>query len=65
MSNCFDNTNYMGYKSPLSSRYASKEMQYLFSDQYKFSTWRKLWMLLAQAEKVISLIIISVFFYKQ
>lgn len=45
-----------GYKSPLSSRYASKEMQFLFSDQYKFSSWRKLWILLAKAEKVRTLL---------
>lgn len=43
---------YEGYKSALSSRYASKEMQYLFSDQNKFSTWRQLWIWLAEAEKV-------------
>ncbi|GAB0093676.1 Adenylosuccinate lyase [Sergentomyia squamirostris] len=45
----------LGYKSPLSSRYASKEMQYLFSDQNKFSTWRKLWIMLAKAEKELGL----------
>lgn len=47
--------SYSSYKSPLSSRYASKEMQYLFSDQFKFSTWRRLWIILAQAEKEIGL----------
>lgn len=41
-----------GYRSPLSTRYATKEMQFLFSDQFKFSTWRKLWIFLAKAEKV-------------
>lgn len=40
------------YRSPLSSRYASKEMRYNFSDQNKFSTWRKLWIYLAKAEMV-------------
>lgn len=45
--------NYSGYVSPLSTRYASKEMQFLFSDQNKFSTWRELWIMLAKAEKVI------------
>ncbi|XP_073816114.1 adenylosuccinate lyase [Musca autumnalis] len=48
-------TNYEGYKSPLSTRYASKEMQYLFSDQKKFSTWRQLWVWLAEAEKSLGL----------
>lgn len=47
-----DNSEYEGYRSPLSTRYATKEMQFLFSDQFKFSTWRKLWIFLAQAEKV-------------
>ncbi|CAD7085138.1 unnamed protein product [Hermetia illucens] len=47
--------SYSSYKSPLSSRYASKEMQFLFSDQFKFSTWRRLWIILAQAEKEIGL----------
>ncbi|CRK91486.1 CLUMA_CG005153, isoform A [Clunio marinus] len=49
------NTDYCGYKSPLSTRYASKEMQFLFSDQFKFSTWRKLWAMLAKAEKELGL----------
>lgn len=44
--------DYCNYRSPLSTRYASKEMQYNFSDQKKFSTWRKLWIILATAEKV-------------
>lgn len=42
----------VGYESPLSTRYASKEMQFLFSQQHKFSTWRLLWIFLAKAEKV-------------
>ncbi|KAH8247212.1 hypothetical protein KR038_000259 [Drosophila bunnanda] len=48
-------SNYEGYKSPLSTRYASKEMQFLFSDQNKFSTWRRLWVWLARAERTLGL----------
>ena len=45
----------MGYFSPFSTRYASKEMQYLFSAQNKFSLWRKLWIILAEAEQELGL----------
>src|SRR5574337_110294 len=50
---------YNQYQSPLSERYASKEMCYIFSDQYKFSTWRKLWIALAEAEMELGLQSIS------
>lgn len=43
------------YLSPFSTRYASKEMQYIFSEQFKFSTWRKLWISLAKAERALGL----------
>ncbi|QAT49708.1 adenylosuccinate lyase [Caproiciproducens sp. NJN-50] len=43
------------YESPLSKRYASKEMSYLFSPDKKFRTWRRLWIALAQAEKELGL----------
>lgn len=43
------------YTSPLSQRYASKEMQYIFSQDMKFSTWRKLWVALAEAEHELGL----------
>lgn len=43
------------YQSPLSERYASKEMQYIFSPDMKFRTWRKLWIALAQTEKELGL----------
>ena len=45
------------YESPLNSRYASDEMQYIFSDDNKFKTWRKLWIALAKAEKAQGLAI--------
>ena len=44
-----------GYNSPLSSRYASREMQYLFSPNMKFRTWRRLWIALAETEKELGL----------
>ena len=47
--------NKMEYKSPLSSRYASKEMKYIFSEQKKFTTWHELWIALAKAEKELGL----------
>ncbi len=43
------------YVSPLSERYASKEMQYIFSPDKKFKTWRKLWIALAEVEKELGL----------
>ncbi|EFA08776.1 adenylosuccinate lyase [Tribolium castaneum] len=56
MSETIDYNNpYCNYRSPLSTRYASKEMQYNFSDQKKFSTWRRLWINLAKAEKELGL----------
>ncbi len=44
-----------GYVSPLSTRYASKAMQYLFSENNKFRTWRRLWIALATAERELGL----------
>ncbi|MBS0620350.1 MAG: adenylosuccinate lyase [Verrucomicrobia bacterium] len=43
------------YTSPLSDRYASKEMSYLFSPRFKYVTWRKLWVALARAQKKLGL----------
>ena len=43
------------YVSPLSERYASKEMQYIFSPDMKFRTWRKLWIALAETERELGL----------
>lgn len=47
--------DYTGYASPLSERYASKEMQYLFSQEKKFRTWRRLWIALAETERELGL----------
>ncbi|MBO6108471.1 MAG: adenylosuccinate lyase [Eubacterium sp.] len=44
-----------GFISPLSERYASREMQYIFSQDMKFGTWRKLWIALAETEKELGL----------
>ena len=43
------------YTSPLSERYASREMQYIFSPEMKFKTWRKLWIALAETERELGL----------
>jgi len=47
--------DHSGYVSPFSTRYASREMQYVFSDDNKFKTWRRLWLALAKAEKKLGL----------
>ena len=47
--------SYDRYVSPLSERYASKEMQYVFSPDKKFKTWRKIWIALAETEKELGL----------
>ena len=43
------------YETPLNSRYASKEMQFLFSPDKKFRTWRRLWIALAESERELGL----------
>ena len=43
------------YQTPLAERYASKEMQYIFSPDKKFKTWRKLWIALAETEAELGL----------
>ena len=47
--------DYNRYTSPLTGRYASKEMQYIFSQDNKFRTWRKLWIALAETEHELGL----------
>ncbi|PWM45829.1 MAG: adenylosuccinate lyase [Clostridiales bacterium] len=47
--------NYSSYESPFCTRYSSKEMQYVFSQDNKFKTWRQLWIALARAEKELGL----------
>ena len=51
----FVSDSHKKYTSALSGRYAGEEMQYIFSDDFKFSTWRKLWVALAKAEKELGL----------
>lgn len=48
-------TNYETYESPFCTRYASEEMQFTFSAQKKFSTFRRLWVALARAEMKLGL----------
>lgn len=48
-------SDYNSYESPFCTRYASKEMQYIFSADKKFTTWRKLWVALARAEMKLGL----------
>ena len=48
-------SNHDTYVSPLSERYASREMQYIFSPDMKFKTWRRLWIALAETEKELGL----------
>lgn len=43
------------YQNPLNERYSSKEMSYIFSDENKFKTWRKLWIALAESQKELGL----------
>ena len=46
---------YTTYTNPLTDRYCSKDMSYIFSPQFKFSTWRKLWVALAEGEKELGI----------
>uniref|UniRef100_A0A4X1W1C8 Adenylosuccinate lyase n=1 Tax=Sus scrofa TaxID=9823 RepID=A0A4X1W1C8_PIG len=50
-----DHGGHDSYRSPLASRYASPEMCFVFSDRYKFRTWRQLWLWLAEAEQTLGL----------
>lgn len=53
---------FMKYRSPLVSRYASPEMAFNFSEMKKFTTWRRLWTYLAKSEKVCIMIKLFSFF---
>ena len=50
-----DKDYYRTYSNPLTTRYASREMAYVFSQEMKFSTWRRLWVALAESEKQLGL----------
>lgn len=50
-----EQSRYTTYNNPLIDRYCSKDMSYIFSPQFKFSTWRKLWVALAEGEKELGL----------
>ncbi|MDR0503986.1 MAG: adenylosuccinate lyase [Treponema sp.] len=50
-----DSTSSSVYENPLCKRYASREMQQIFSDDFKFTTWRKLWIALAESQKELGL----------
>ena len=52
-------TTRLQYMSPLSIRYTSKEMKYIFSEKKKFTTWHELWIALAKAERELGLDIIE------
>lgn len=47
--------DYTTYRSPFSARYASLPMQRIFSEQHKFETWRRLWVILAECEQALGL----------
>ena len=49
------NTDNTVYQNPLTGRYAGKEMSYIWSPQYKHSTWRRLWLTLARCEQKLGL----------
>ena len=49
------NTQRRKFENPLTERYGSVEMSYIFSPHFKFSTWRKLWVALAESEKMLGL----------
>ncbi|MCL1832671.1 MAG: adenylosuccinate lyase [Oscillospiraceae bacterium] len=49
------NNTHHQYVNPLCKRYASEEMQYIFSEDYKFSTWRRLWVALAESQRELGL----------
>ena len=51
----FSMSNTNSYESPFCTRYASEEMQYIFSADKKFTTWRRLWVALARAEMKLGL----------